>query len=239
MSDELTNEPICELDDETKNHLKETFTLIKTPSDLLSKVEAKINFIEQKSNKKIFYKKPALIAASIAIIIVVGSLFPIPFTKLPTLAQIHSLETIEWESGDIKFLSQKAGFELKDEYFNSLGESGFQIIGGRKIKTALSGKEITVIVMKNSNDEKVSLCFLPKGYSLNNCHDLQVLGIKTNGKIDAFITDREGKKFKCGVEKNCHFAFWEASNRSIAVVSESVPDLKMISLVLPLHQSNT
>ena len=63
-----------------------------------------------------------------------------------------------------------------------------------------------------------SNCFFPKDYHI----------------VDSNKTEIDGITFHHGKKQNYNFAYWKQNEKTIALVSDSLTDMEMIDLAIPL-----
>lgn len=253
MQDEIINEEnICVLDKESKDFLKSYFSYIKPPKKLKQNIFEKLNLY----TPSVTYLKPMAIAASIVFIVGLGMFVPLPFSKLPSLAQIHSNEKVLLKIDDINVISEIYNFNISEEQITQFRTAGFNIVGATK--KSIKGNDITNVVFKNNKGEKITVCILPETYTVDMSHiyEREIIGIPISNKwilskgdqiidiidfpneitIDVFEASPNGTKVELGENKNCKFTYWKKDGKLIAVVSDSYPDLKIIGLTIPLRE---
>lgn len=253
------NEPICELDNDTKSLLKDAICSVKASPELKKRIANKIELesgvseTPEKGKVVLFYKKPVLMAACIAVLIGLGMLLPTPFTKLPTLAQLHN-EHIQIQSNNLSEISDYLGIKLNETDLLGFTKEGYKLVGASKKN--VKGQQFSFIVL-NKEDKRVSVCFLPESYQLSGCHKVEVIGVPSKVKWNVHKSDDEteivelptkelwtvyqttggGTEFDCGTMENCRFAYWQKNHRLIAVVANDLSDLEMIDVVMPLRNT--
>ena len=206
-----------ELNEETRSRLKHFFSFIKASDSLKNKVSKELNL-----NKRTLYQKPLLIAASIAFLLGFGMSFSqgIVF-KSPTLAELQNSNKFQIASNDINTLSNHINYSLNKKQFIKFEEANFKFLGATKLINIVEKKRVTLIALKNNLGDKVSLCFLPEGYKLPECHNVE----------------KNGMTFHCGKDKNCNFAYWYLNGTTVALLSKTLTPEEMIDLALPLAES--
>ncbi|MBI3308051.1 MAG: hypothetical protein HYZ79_01600 [Candidatus Melainabacteria bacterium] len=202
-----------ELSEETRSKLKHYTGLITASKDLKKKI---LNNLGSKE-KKVVNLKPALLAASTTFLLGVGMFFGSNLFTQPTLAELHHDIKIQLVSSDVKKLSKHINIPLYEDKLVQFERIFYKPKGASKINR-LFFEGISLVSFSNDEGNTISLCFLPRDYKIDNCHELQV----------------GGKIFYCGKTGNCNFTYWKQNGEIVALVSEEFISEEMINFALPM-----
>ena len=198
-----------ELSESIKSKLKHYTESLKVPREL-----AKSIYNKYISEPQIINFKQVLVAASVAFLLGLG-LFQ--YIKEPKLMELHNKTKPEIATNDVGLLSKHININIQKKKLVQFEKANFQIQGGTRIAKPFN-KEISLIALKNDKGQKISLCFLPGSYKMSGCHKIEM----------------NGMTFYCGKGENCSFAYWKQNGKTIALVSESLTDVEMIKMAMPL-----
>ena len=201
-----------DLNEETRTELKMFIGSIKAPVNLKEKIFKKISY---KNNRPYF--RPAFVSASIMLVISLSLLFNYAYFQTPKLYELHNIVNYQLISEDIDLLSRHIGVDLNKGHLSAFEKAMFTPHAAINI-TRPFNKKIRLISLKNDKGQKVSLCFLPKGYNISSFDKTQVKG----------ITVHHGSK------NSFNFAYWNNNDMNIALISQDLNSMEMIDLATPL-----
>ncbi len=200
------------LNEETRTELKMFIGSIKAPENLKEEIFKKISY-----KNKSFYFRPAFASISIMFVISLCFFFNYTYFQIPKLYELHSIVDYQLISNDINLLSKHLDIDLKKEHFSAFEKAMFTPHAAINISCPFN-KNIRLISLKNDKGQKISLCFLPKGYNISSLDKTQVKGIIVHH----------------GSKSNFHFAYWKNDDMNIALISQDLSSMEMIDLAMPL-----
>ena len=202
-----------DLNEETRAKLQYYIGFVDISDNLKHKINKTLRLPKQQ-----YYFKPMIIAACTVLILGFGLFVNDAFVQIPHLHRIHNNINFQLISNDIELLSNHIGVNLKKQHLSGFELAMFTPHGAVKFKRPFN-KNYGLIALKNNKGQRISLCFLPKDYKS---------AIQSNKNEINGVTIHHGK------DKNQNFAYWQQNDKTIALVSDSLTPMEMISLAGPL-----
>jgi len=198
-----------ELNEETRSKLKHFIGSIKASQNLKQNIRKNL-FLK---NSNVIKFRPSLIAACMIILLGLGFIYNESSSKVPPLNELHNNCNIEVISNNIEVLSNHIGVNLKDNQFSTLEKNDFRFQGASRVGSPFI-KRGSIISLKNSQGNKISICFLPENYQMPECHK----------------TLKNGIVFHCGYKEDCNYTYWKQNGKTIALVSNNFPPDQLIDM---------
>ena len=196
-------------------HIDSYYKKIEPTPDLQNKI---FESLKKEKSKKAFNLKNYSIAASF---ILVFSLCLFVENKLPSTYEIHNNSNYKIISTDLDLIISHTGEGLEKHHFINLEKAEFIPHGATKINK-LFNRSVSLIALKNTKGQKLTLGFFPKDYTLKHNDFFNINGIKVfHGKSD-----------------NQHFAYWEKNQKKVVLISDSLLPNEMVDLASPLITTN-
>lgn len=213
------------------NHLESCFNCNKKwklEQNLIQQISDKYNSIDasdlllQKINQNIenevvksFNKKLNIIAACFVLLIGVGLADKI-FLNLPNALEVHRLTDYHLVSNEIDDLLEHIGSPIEKNHFNVFEKADFKPHAASKFEKLY--KKASSIALKNTKGQKLTLCFYPKNYKLPHNDIVHV----------------DGMQIFHGSTSTHNFAYWEKSNMTLVLISDSLLPHELVELAGPL-----
>lgn len=201
-----------ELNEETRSKLKHFVGNLRAPVDLRNKIFSNLDI-----EKKVHFVQPVLVAASAVFLLGLGMVINYSLVKIPSISELHNMPYIQLASSDVSELADFLEVDLKKEHLLDFEKASFKPVGANKI-SKLFNKSARLVFLINKKGEKISLCFLPGDFKMENCHKMQF----------------GGQTFYCGKNKGCHFAYWKKQDKTYVLVSDKLDSEAMVKLAFPL-----
>lgn len=195
--------------------------LIQQISDKYNSVEAsdlliqKINQSIENEVVKSFNKKLNIITACFIFLIGFGLTDKI-FLNLPNALEVHRLTDYHIVSNEIDDLLEHIGSPIEKNHFNVFEKADFKPHAASKFDKLY--KKASSIALKNTKGQKLTLCFYPKNYKLPHNDIVHI----------------DGMKIFHGSTNTHNFAYWEKSNMTLVLISDSLLPHELVQLAGPL-----
>lgn len=200
-----------DLNEEIKSKLKHLSNSYDPPKELVNKIYKEYGITS--TSKRI---QKYLIAACLVGFIGLG-LINSSYFKKTTVSELHYNTKLQVANNDLDLVSNNIKLNINDKNLSNFKKNNFQVVGSSFIPKAFS-KDLRLVSFKNDSGQKISLCMFPENFNMPTCHKMDI----------------NGTTFYCGHEGNCNFTYWKENGKIIAILSETLSDMEMIDLVMPM-----
>ena len=213
-------------------HTGGTASLIASQSQIVSKFDGTVKYEGIKSLKQEDYDGRVVVLGRSGVINILDSdnriltKYDVPYGAILLVnegATVKRGEIIyEWDPYNAVIISEHAGaVKYQDLRENMTYREEPDEQTGHIQKVVIDSRDRTLsptLIIVNDKGQKVSLCFLPKGYRISSLDKTQIKG----------ITVHHGSK------NNFNFAYWNNNDMNIALISQDLDSMEMIDLAEPL-----
>ena len=194
--------------------LKSYYSSVRASENLKVKI---FKSVENEGNLSSFKIKQIAVAASFMVLVTMTFYVDKACFNLPQAYEVHKISEYHLSSTNIEELLQHIGIPLNKGHFTNFTEAAFIPSGALKIHKPFN-KTLGTIALKNTNGQKLTVCFYPGSYMLAHTG----------------ITNVDGTDIYHGNSNSHNFAYWNTNGMTVVLISDSLLSQEMIDLAMPI-----